>query len=87
LFDDPLEQPTHAAEELIETPRFKARSGREEAIHTLARDLIDAGNALLGEKSIEQPQRTFLGVEAAAEGSLDFEIAHDCIGERRPLSA
>jgi hypothetical protein len=52
LFDGPLEQSTHAAEEFIETPRFKARSGREEALHTLARDLIDAGNALLGEKSI-----------------------------------
>jgi hypothetical protein len=70
LADEPLEEPSEYAEQLVIAPGPRPRAARQEVGEQLWGDVLDPGQRVVDEKTIEQAQLLFLGVEPSTEVRL-----------------
>lgn len=77
--DEPPEETTQDAEEVIVTARPRPRSSHEKGLDHHGRDGVERGDALRLEMPIEQPERVGLGLVAAPEHPLVRDELRDLL--------
>src|SRR5712691_7405509 len=74
LLDEPMEQPTDRAQQMVIASRTLAWTRKEECIQQFRSDLFHSANVFLNQVSVQNVKDILLGMKAAADCTLVSEI-------------